>query len=77
MRESPLRHAIQWFAAATQFPPFVWFYHLLYAAAVRVAAARLRRIPGVRAIYLGRGLASGASVYGLADIDLTLIVEGG
>jgi predicted nucleotidyltransferase len=70
------RLSLQRLAVATQYPPFRWCYRLLYALAIALCTRRLRRIPGVRAIYLRRGLASGRPVYGLSDIDLMVMVEG-
>jgi hypothetical protein len=67
---------LQRLAVATQYPPFLWCYRLIYALAISLCTRRLRRIPGVRAIYLRRGLASGRPVYGLSDIDLMVMVEG-
>jgi predicted nucleotidyltransferase len=76
--ESPpgLKQTLQRMVVATQYPPFLWCYRLLYALAVRLCTRRLRRIRGVSAIYLRRGLAGGKPMYGLSDIDLLVMVDG-
>jgi hypothetical protein len=71
-----LRRSLQRLAVATQYPPFLWCYRLIYSFAIRLCTGRLKRIPGVRAIYLRRGLTGGRPVYGLSDIDLMVMVEG-
>jgi hypothetical protein len=77
-REMPLSifQRLQRIAVATQYPPFLWVYRLLYAIALGVCTRRVRRIRGVRAIYLRRGLAGSKPVYGLSDIDLLVMVNG-
>jgi len=74
MKNSRLKTWIQRFVLRTPFPPFVWLYRLLYALALRCAVCGLRRVPGVRSIYLWRGLTAEASVYGLSDIDLMVLL---
>ena len=69
------RQLIQRIAVRTQFPPMVWLYRALYAAALWLCVRRLKKVRGVRALYLRRGLASGRVLYGLSDIDLLALVE--
>jgi len=75
MKRFHLKHLLQRIAVRTQFPPFTWLYRAIYALAVRLCVRRLRRINGVRAVYLRRGLAAGQPLYGLSDIDLLVMVE--
>src|SRR5579872_6294019 len=51
----------------------VEIYHAIYRALIQFAAWRLKREPGVRAIYLRRGLAAGDGVPGISDIDLAAV----
>ena len=74
MRPS-LRTPVQYLVIRTSFFPLVHLYGAAYALSVRVATLLLRRVDGVAAIYLRRGLAKGEAVYGLSDIDLSVIVE--
>jgi len=67
---------LQRMAVGTQYPPFLWIYRFVYALAVRLCTRRLKRIPGVRSIYLRRGLAGARPLYGLSDIDLMVMVDG-
>jgi len=73
--EDPLRERLQRFVLRTQVPPFVWLYRAVYALALRLTVRWLRRIEGVRAIYLRRGLAGPDPIFGLSDIDLLVLVE--
>ncbi len=70
-----LRSAVHHVLLRTQFPPFIQLYRGFYALAVRACTLRLRRLKGVRGIYLWRGLAGGRAVYGLSDVDLLVVVE--
>lgn len=72
---SSVKQFLQRLAVRTQFFPFTWFYGALYGLAVRLCVRRLKRIAGVRAIYLRRGLATGRPFYGLSDIDLLVMVD--
>jgi predicted nucleotidyltransferase len=72
---SSVKQFLQRLALRTQFFPFTWFYGALYGLAVSWCVRRLKRIAGVRSIYLRRGLATGRPVYGLSDIDLLVMVE--
>jgi hypothetical protein len=75
MSSRPLRSAVHHAILRTYFPPFIHVYRGYYALAVRACAWRLRRLGGVRAAYLWRGLARGRSVYGLSDVDLLVLVD--
>jgi predicted nucleotidyltransferase len=57
----------------TSVPPFASLYRWIYQAFVQIAVRRLRRFPGLRAIYLRRGLAAGDGVPGVSDIDLAVV----
>jgi hypothetical protein len=71
-----LKQVLQRVAISTQYPPFTWCYRLIYALALRLSTRRIKRISGVRAIYLRRGLAGARPLYGLSDIDLLVVVDG-
>ncbi len=75
MAESRLKLMLQGFAVRTQFPPFVWLWRLVYAAATRLCTCRLARLRGLRALYLLRGMTHGRPVWGLSDIDMIALVE--
>ena len=64
---------LRWMVVATSFPPFTLLYRALYSALIGLAVRRLRGLPGFKAIYLRRGLATGECVYGISDIDLAVI----
>jgi hypothetical protein len=70
-----LRSAVHHAVLRTQFRPFSRLHRGYYALAVRACAWRLRRLRGVRALYLWRGLPKGRSVYGLSDVDLLVLVD--
>jgi predicted nucleotidyltransferase len=75
MDHGPAANLLQRFAAWTQFPPFTWVYRALYAGGIRACVRSLRRLPGVRSVYLWRGLTRpGQAVYGLSDIDILVVV---
>ncbi|MGD0619392.1 MAG: hypothetical protein ABSB67_17235 [Bryobacteraceae bacterium] len=57
----------------TSVPPFASLYRWIYQAFIQIAVRRLRRFPGLRAIYLRRGLAAGDGVPGVSDIDLAVV----
>lgn len=73
--KSSFQDLIQYIIIKTSFFPFTFFYRKLYELSVTVASLSLRRVDGVLAIYLRRGMAKGEVVYGLSDIDLTVIVR--
>ncbi len=75
--KSSLRAPVQYLVIRTSFFPLIHLYGAAYALSVKVAALLLRRVDGVAAVYLRRGLAKGEAVYGLSDIDLSVIVEDG
>ncbi len=50
---------IQHVVIRTSFPPFTYLYRRLYELSVAIATLWLRRIDGVSAIHLRRGLAKG------------------
>lgn len=58
-----------------QFPPFKQLFAFVYWLAIRISVLCLRRIPGIRAIYIGGSLAMGNALYGLSDIDFTVFIE--
>jgi len=73
--KSSVQDLIQRIVVNTSFFPFSYFYRKVYDLSVIVASLLLRRVDGVLAIYLRRGLAKGEIVYGLSDIDLAVIVK--
>lgn len=64
------------FVLATSVPPLLGLYRLVYAATVRLALRRLRRIPGLRAVYLTRGGAARRVLPLLSDLDFAVVVRG-
>lgn len=76
MKEN-LRNFFQMIIIKTSFPPLSFLYKILYLIAVRWAALVLGSVNGVEAIYLRRGLSRNEIVYGLSDIDLSVIVSDG
>lgn len=50
---------------------YVWVYRVMAVTTARYVAGA----PGVRSVYLRRGLAKGESVPGISDIDLAIITE--
>jgi hypothetical protein len=66
---------IQRIVVNTSFFPFSYAYRKIYDLSTAIATLRLKRLDGVLAIYLRRGLAKGEIVYGLSDIDLAVIVK--
>jgi hypothetical protein len=76
MKRRNLKRTMQRMVLGTQYVPFTSLYRLCYAIAIGFCVRRLRRIRGVRAIYLRRGLVQGRPLYGLSDIDLMVMVEG-
>lgn len=63
-------------AVRLQFPPFLWLFRWVYHLAIKVSILSIRRIPGVKAIYLSGSLARGDVIYGLSDIDFKIFVHG-
>ena len=73
--KSEIRFIIQRLIVISSFPPFTYFYKKVYDLAVVVATLLLRRVDGVLAIYLRRGMAKDEVLYGLSDIDLSVIID--
>lgn len=73
--KSDIRLIIQRLIVISSFPPFTYFYKKVYGLAVVVATLLLRRMDGVLAIYLRRGMAKDEVLYGLSDIDLSVIID--
>lgn len=76
LRKSQIQNIVQYMVISTSFPPFTYFYRKIYELSTKVATLLLRRVDGVIAIYLRRGVAKGETVYGLSDIDLLIVVNG-
>jgi hypothetical protein len=57
----------------TSVPPIIGIYRAIYRLLIRAAVWRLKQAKSVRAIYLRRGLAAGAGVPGISDIDLAAV----
>jgi hypothetical protein len=66
---------LQQFILRTSFPPFVWFYRLVYAAAQYVIVMVLGAQPCITAVYLIASMAGDEVVYGLSDIDFIIIID--
>ena len=73
--KSNVQDLIQRIVINTNFLPFSYIYRKIYELSVACATFLLRRVNGVLAIYLRRGLAKGEVVHGLSDIDLAVIVK--
>ncbi|MBV8895676.1 MAG: hypothetical protein JO051_04125 [Acidobacteriaceae bacterium] len=70
-----LKLALRRFVVATGGSFLAVFYHAVYKAHVWHALRTLKRLPGTRSIYVSRGLATGAIVYGVSDVDLVVLGE--
>ena len=70
-----LRSYIRRFVLQTSVGPVRGLYVLLYRAMALLTARYVGAVPGVRSVYLRRGLAKGESVPGISDIDLAFITE--
>ncbi len=70
-----MKRTLQKLVVRTNFPPFIWFYRLCYAASLRVAVSILRRQRSLTTAYLISSMAARDIVYGLSDIDLILIID--
>ncbi len=75
LMKSSVQDLIQRIVITTSFFPLTHFYRKVYDLSTLVASLLLRRVDGVLAIYLRRGVAKGEIVYGLSDIDLSVIIE--
>lgn len=75
LMKSSVKDSIQRIVISTNFFPFPYIYRKIYELSVAFATLLFRRVDGVLAIYLRRGLAKGEVVHGLSDIDLAVIVK--
>jgi hypothetical protein len=75
LMKSSVQDLIQRIVVNTNFLTFSYIYRKIYDLSIAIATLWLRRVDGVLAIYLRRGLAKGEIVYGLSDIDLAVIVK--
>lgn len=73
--KSNIQNLIQYIVVSTSFPPLTCFYRKIYELSIAIANLMLRRVAGITAIYLRRGMARGEVVYGLSDLDLLVIVD--
>lgn len=73
--KSSIQGLVQEIVVNTSFFPLTYIYRKIYELSAAVATLLLRRVDGVVAIYLRRGVAKGEVVYGLSDIDLSVIVK--
>ncbi len=70
-----VQNSIQRIVVNTSFFPFTHLYQKIYDLSIAVAVLLLKRAEGVAAIYLRRGVGQGEIVYGLSDIDLSVILN--
>lgn len=70
-----VRNLVQVIIIKTSFPPLSLLYKMLYLGAVKLAVHVLRDVRGVKAIYLRRSVSHQEIIYGLSDIDLSVIVD--
>ncbi len=73
--KSSIQDVIQRIVINTSFFPLTYFYKKVYDLSILIASLLLRRVDGVITVYLRRGVAKGEIVYGLSDIDLSVIIE--
>jgi predicted nucleotidyltransferase len=73
--KSSIQDLIQRIVINTSFFPLTYFYKKVYDLSILIALLLLRRVDGVITVYLRRGVAKGEIVYGLSDIDLSVIIE--
>jgi len=74
LMKSSVQDVIQRIVLGTSFFPLTCFYRKFYDLSILVASLLLRRVDGVITVYLRRGVARGEIVYGLSDIDLSVII---
>lgn len=67
--------ARDFFVCLTRHRPVAGFFSFLYSLAARAAGLYLWMVPGVREVYVRRGVAKRESVPFLSDIDLAVIVD--
>ena len=72
-----VRDIIQLLVLRTSFFPLNYIYRLIYSLSIIAATFWLSRVDGVLAVYLRRGAARGEIIYGLSDIDMTVIIKDG
>lgn len=70
-----VRNVLRTIIIKTSFPPLTFLYKAIYAISVKLAVLMLKNIKGVETIYLRRGMAKNEIVYGLSDIDLSIIID--
>jgi len=70
-----VRNLVQVIIIKTSFPPLSLLYKMLYLGAIKLAVHVLGDVRGVKAIYLRRSVSHKEIVYGLSDIDLSVIVD--
>jgi len=64
-----LRRILIRLALTLQVPPFTWIFRAYYGLAILAAVRVVRRVPGVRAIYLSGSMARRDAMYALSAID--------
>jgi hypothetical protein len=70
-----MRNFFQIIIIKTSFPPLTFLYKLLYVLSIKFAVFVFKKVKGVDTIYLRRGIAKNEIVYGLSDIDLSIIIN--
>ena len=72
---STAKRLLRLLVVATAVPPFAWVYRAIYRLVRWLTVRGYRRWPGLRAIYLTRGVAGGDFVPGVSDIDFAVFLE--
>ena len=75
LRKKDVRFSIQKIVIILSFPPFTYLFKKAYDLSIAIAVLLLKRVEGVLTIYLRRGVAKNEIVYGLSDIDLSVILD--
>jgi hypothetical protein len=70
-----IKNGFQFIIVRTSFPPFVFFYKVFYILTVKIMTHFIKRIKGVETVYLRRGVAKNEIIYGLSDIDLSILIS--
>ena len=70
---SMVKLALRRVVVITSVWPLTELYHAIYRLHVWYALRTLKEIPATRAIYLTRGVGSGAIAYGVSDIDMVTL----
>lgn len=60
---------------SSRFAPLMFVNSQLYRVMETIIRERIRRVPGVRAVYLCHGLATGECYPGLSDFDITVVFD--